>query len=603
MVCQMRAGVRLKSMTDSRRFVSRALRYQSTSWRALRTLVTLSFASVIGCHSGATAWTTGEPNAPPDVAAVYRAVLDDIFPFGPNGPTLVVIDQVTEPTPIDNYPTARRERRPDAVIAPFAYRIPIVLLDTASRRDLWEKGRQADSISFTVPRTDLLRSQRSAAPFMQRFPGAWGRVSFGRVGFGPGFDAARVQVWFASIAPAGNSGTEVFRLARSSNGWKVVERTPHQEAIAPAPIPYAMLHAWIDSALFPAPRRTSIRGTVKDSASGRPIRSISVRVRSAPLGRHGEVLRDKWPEPWGTVFTDSVGGFLIPNPPSGSMALEVECPPNRGTRGAMLVPAFFDERSGIDTVLNFRVRYSACAELAPFMAQEEERHRQDVARAKLEAAARAVQGNIRGVVRDVSTERPVARVPIRVDERGGIGFSDSSGKFWLWGFAPGTHKIIVRCPTRRSFLGGKVVTELTIHAPPRMNDTFDIRIDMRSCSDPDVMTAKVHTRGVWSVGFEDGFFTPCEPFTQIPLGAYRDWSHSAYLTFAAEGIDPPGGWPDIKPKDGYEKIFIDVEGDLIGPGSYGPLGIATFQLKITRVLSAKPALTASCFERGLDRNR
>jgi hypothetical protein len=35
-----------------------------------------------------------EPNAPPDVAAVYRAVLDDIFPPGPNGPTIIAIDQM-----------------------------------------------------------------------------------------------------------------------------------------------------------------------------------------------------------------------------------------------------------------------------------------------------------------------------------------------------------------------------------------------------------------------------------------------------------------------------------------------------------------------------
>ncbi len=128
-----------------------------------------------------------------------------------------------------------------------------------------------------------------------------------------------------------------------------------------------------------------------------------------------------------------------------------------------------------------------------------------------------------------------------------------------------------------------------IQAPPRMNDTFDINIDMRNCKDPEVTTVKVRTRGVWSIGFEDGFFTQCEPFNQIPLGAYRDWSHMALLIFAGPGIDPPGGWPDIKPINGYYKVFLVAEGDLIGPGTYGHLGIATYLLKVTRVVSAKAA--------------
>src|SRR5882672_10048309 len=99
-------------------------------------LVALAYAT--GCHRGPklTAWTTGEANAPPDVAAVYRAVLDEIFPRGPNGPTLIVIDQMTVPTLIEIDTTAKRfPRRRDAVIAPFGYRIPIAFVDTASLRD------------------------------------------------------------------------------------------------------------------------------------------------------------------------------------------------------------------------------------------------------------------------------------------------------------------------------------------------------------------------------------------------------------------------------------------------------------------------------------
>jgi hypothetical protein len=278
------------------------------------------------------------------------------------------------------------------------------------------------------------------------------------------------------------------------------------------------------------------------------------------------------------------------------MVLEAQCPPSRNVEEAPLGYADLTPTSGPDTVINFRVRFTSCAERAPAFAKEAERHRQDVARAKLEAAARAVQGSIHGTIRDVSTGRAVPRAPIRVDERGGTGFSDSLGHFWLWGFAPGQRKIIVQCPTRRAFLGGKVATSLTVKALPRMNDTLDINIDMRNCNDSDPITVKIRTKGVWSIGFEDGFFTPCKPFTQIPLGAYRDWSHMAYLTLSTDGIYPRGEWPKIKTENGYSRFLLVVEGDLIGPGSYGHMGIATYLLKVTRIVSIKAASKTSCRE-------
>lgn len=229
------------------------------------------------------------------------------------------------------------------------------------------------------------------------------------------------------------------------------------------------------------------------------------------------------------------------------------------------------------------------------MAREAEQHRKDVERAKVEAAARLVQGNIWGTLRDSRTGRPVPRAWIRVGERGGLGGTDSLGRFWLWGFAPGTRKIIVHCPLKRQWLG-KLPTTVTVQARPAMKDTMDIHIDMEGCADVPLDTARVRTRGVLSSGFEDGFFTPCKRFDQIKLGAYRDFWGQAYLGFAKSVVAPRGGWPTVKPERGYIRTFLDVEGDLIGPGSYGHLGIATYKLVVTRVMSAKAASKASCAE-------
>jgi hypothetical protein len=183
-----------------------------------------------------------------------------------------------------------------------------------------------------------------------------------------------------------------------------------------------------------------------------------------------------------------------------------------------------------------------------------------------------------------------------MDESGGLGGSDSTGHFWLWGFAPGKHRIVVYCPLRRQWLG-KIATTVPINAAPAMKDTMDIAVDLRGCADVPLDTVRVRTRGVWSAGFEDGFFTPCTRFNQIQLGGYRDFSGWAYLGFARSGITPPGGWPHIKPVDGYYKTFMEVEGDLIGPGSYGHMGVATYELQVTRILSAKAASKTSCTER------
>jgi len=442
--------------------------------------------------------------------------------------------------------------------------------------------------------TDLRYRQRDAAPFIERYPGAWGRITFGRVGLGAHLAYALVEVRFVSAVPGLNYGHELIRLARSMNEWKVVERVPHEEAIKAEPLPYGMLHAWVDSASLPPPKRRLVRGTVKDSASGRPLAGIVIRIKAAPLSKQGQILGDKGPEEWGTVFTDAAGKYIISSPPSGYAWIEAECPPSRDVRGAGLAPAALQPESGLDTVLDFRVRFAACAELAPAMAAEAKRHLEDVKRAKLEAAARAVQGNIWGTLRDSRTGRAVPRAWIRVDERGGLGASDSTGRFWLWGFAPGKRQIIIYCPLHRQWLG-KVATTVTIQAPPAMKDTMDIRIDMDRCADVPVDTVRVRTRGVLSSGFEDGFFTPCKPFNQIELGGYRDFSGLAYLGFAKSVIEPSESWPTVKPDNhGYTRIFLDVEGDLIGPGSYGHMGIATYELVVTRVVSAKAASKTSC---------
>ena len=420
---------------------------------------------------------------------------------------------------------------------------------------------------------------------------------FGRVGLAKDTSYALVEARFNALTPDGGSGDEFFRLARTNHEWKVVDRIPRDPGpIKPEPLPDRMLHGWVDPSTLPPPKRSLVRGTVKDSASGAPIARFVIRVESVPLDKKGFMIADKFPELWGTALTNSTGAFSIKQPPAGYTVLHAECPPRGNVRGAILGTAVLEPESHVDTVLDFRVRFASCREREPEMAAQAKQHIEDVKRAKVEAAAHAVQGNVWGTVRDARTGRPVRFVPIQIDGHWASG-SDSLGHFWLWGFAPGKRRITVFCPLRRQ-MGGKVATSFTLEARPAMKDTTDISIDMDGCVDAPVDTVRVLTRGVWSIGFEDGFFTPCAPFDQIKLGAYIDKSKLAELTFAGSGITPPGGWPHIEPTDGYTKIFMVVEADLIGPGSYGHLGIALYRLRVARVVSATAASKRSCGDFG-----
>ena len=66
------------------------------------------------------------------------------------------------------------------------------------------------------------------------------------------------------------------------------------------------------------------------------------------------------------------------------------------------------------------------------------------------------------------------------------------------------------------------------------------------------------------------------------------------LDFANDGIEHQGGWPKVPEHDGSAKIFLDVEGDLIGPGSYGHMGVGTFILRVTRVIEVRAPSAEAC---------
>jgi hypothetical protein len=537
------------------------------------------------------AWTTGDPGAPPEVAAVYRAVLDEIFPRS-TGPGLILIDQMTEPHTFKIDPKGKTlARLIPGFISPFGYRIPITFIDSATRQRLWLEVPRANSLAHLAAMTSALYHQGDVAPYINQYPGAWGRISLGRVVFNSRRSSAVVHVGFFGFAPYSISGDEFFRVVRHGSKWSVIEPV----VIKAFPLPSAMLYGLEDSSQIPPPPRHWLKVTLRDSVSGAAIPAFAIRINASRVSKAGIPDPTSAPEPWSQFFTDSAGEVLVRNPPRGELQIEATCPPVIEVQGATLAWFQLNAGVGIDTTIDLRIPLTRCAELAPIMASRAASHKRDVERAKAEAAARAVQGNWWGMLRDARTGQPVPRAWIRVGDRGGAGQSDSTGHFWLWGFAPGPHKITIYCPIRRQWFG-KVARTINFVARPAMKDTADISVSLNGCADVPVDTVSIRTRGVWSLGFEDGFFTPCHPFTQIQLGGYRDYGQ-AYLQLGKDVVGPKGGWPDVAPNpQGSTRIFLDVEADLIGPGSYGHLGVGTFLMRVTRVISARPVTAKCCTE-------
>ena len=206
--------------------------------------------------------------------------------------------------------------------------------------------------------------------------------------------------------------------------------------------------------------------------------------------------------------------------------------------------------------------------------------------------ANYVRPAVRGTVTDSATGRPVARARFILRSRPGLGITDSSGHYLAPGARVGRAELVVFCPTSRA-LRGKRVLSRWVDVGPKTDTVVDLTMDMSRCVDVPESHRRVELTGYYRSGFESSDFRPCVPVADAPNSAYdNDW---IWVSFA-DSVRYAAGvrWPERKRNEDYPVAFVTFAGDLVGPGMYGHLGGAGYQLTVTDVLEARRPRKSDC---------
>jgi hypothetical protein len=204
-------------------------------------------------------------------------------------------------------------------------------------------------------------------------------------------------------------------------------------------------------------------------------------------------------------------------------------------------------------------------------------------------------GTVRGQVLDSATQSPLANafVEARLPARHGRELTDSAGEFLLDWVEPGEVLIDVHCPTHTSF------GELVLTSPTKVDTgqtvEVELRVDATRCNEPAPGTRRVHVRGRYTSAFEQLEFTPC-----------RDDEHAldsiwggrklqrAWIEIADSSRLVTPDWPRGN-GDNYQRWwYIEVAGELTGPGRHGHMGVSPYRLEVDTVFAVRTRIPSEC---------
>jgi hypothetical protein len=197
-----------------------------------------------------------------------------------------------------------------------------------------------------------------------------------------------------------------------------------------------------------------------------------------------------------------------------------------------------------------------------------------------------------GTVKTLRGE-PAAGMRIRVGLWPEI-WTDSLGRYSFESLAAGRWRFAVGCPGPGYWNVQPLLIRDVVLAPGAQVIRDEI-VDPRHCRNTIPDTLHGLFRGYWSVGFEESGFVPCPGSTGTSMvnpklnwtGIWAVWAPSVRAN-----------WPEPPPQadtSGYgNRYYVEARGYLHGPGDFGHMSVAAFQLEIESLLVVKTPRAGDC---------
>lgn len=195
-------------------------------------------------------------------------------------------------------------------------------------------------------------------------------------------------------------------------------------------------------------------------------------------------------------------------------------------------------------------------------------------------------------VRDRGTGRPVVGALV---ERGK---TDASGRYEERRPMPEAfEKIVVRCPTRLSYAKTRKIGEAPFVVRDGRADAT-IEVDASVCVEPPASKHRRRFAGIYLWGFEQSHFYPCDgvskdaSYYEYPRGYWVDAPRVVYTALEH-------AMPAAQDDSGSRRVYVEWLGTSTGPGLYGHMGGALYQLDVEALYKVSANIPATCNPPGM----
>lgn len=202
-----------------------------------------------------------------------------------------------------------------------------------------------------------------------------------------------------------------------------------------------------------------------------------------------------------------------------------------------------------------------------------------------------------------SAQAPVPLVGITLRQQPGSTWSDSSGWYAWTGGASGDWRLVFHCPVTRIHRG-RAIAEQVVRVTEATDTAITVTLDLRGCAEPPEEEREVTLRGYYRSGFEVSSFRPCPQTLHFP-----DHRGTAYEGLIRQNIwveftprTPSPKWPETG-REPYPEFYVEWRARLRGPGGYGHMGVAMWQLRVSEITVVRPPGDRDCDTATIPRRR